>query len=148
MQSKSDEGGEVPTSYLIAKTERRSIMVLRTHKVSKLLHNACKVCLFALLNHDVKKSSHLLVLACALRGERNYNLYFERSVLNFRRFVKNEWGGQHYTARLFTRRMLCKNVIRKALWDTLFGRALLQAMRLSIIAMIIMGVTHASSLAG
>ena len=65
--------------------------MLRTHKVSKLLHNACKVCLFALLNHDVKKKlSHLLVLARALREERNYNLYFERSVLNFRRFVKNE----------------------------------------------------------
>ena len=55
MQSKSDEGEEVPTAYLIAKTERRSIMVLRTHEISKLLHNACKVCLFALLNHDVEK---------------------------------------------------------------------------------------------
>ena len=46
----------MPTAYLIAKTERRSIMVLRTHKVSKLLHNACNVCLFAPLNHDVKKN--------------------------------------------------------------------------------------------
>ena len=56
LQSKSDEGREVPTAYLIAKTERRTMMVLCTHEISKLLRNACNVCLFALLNHDVKKN--------------------------------------------------------------------------------------------
>ena len=45
----------MPTAYLEAKTERRSIMVLRTHEISKLLRNACNVCLFALLNRDVEK---------------------------------------------------------------------------------------------
>jgi len=64
----------VPTAYLKAKTERRTMMVLCTHEISKLLRNACKVCLFAPLNHDVEKIvSPVGFGMCVLRGGESCN---------------------------------------------------------------------------